>query len=274
MNVNKINNFLVNTGLYIYVPFSDDECNELATLLCVISGRMSHSDITFHKFDAYCPSCKKETVYNLIADNPSSYSEISQLRYTRRLVSAVCTRNNSHTIAFWFQTSGDGIVKIGQTPPVKEILTSSISRYKKLLSNDLIELQTAIQLHSHGVGIGSFVYLRRIFENLIITAFEENKSTIVDANVFYQKRRMEEKIEVVKLFIPPFISSNRNIYGILSKGIHELDEHECLAFFPVLKESIEMILEQKIKLKEEKEKESLLSKAITNISSEINKPKK
>ncbi|MCL2197768.1 MAG: hypothetical protein FWB80_02490 [Defluviitaleaceae bacterium] len=85
----------------------------------------------------------------------------------------------------------------------------------------------------------------------------------------FMKKRMEEKIDAVKSFIPSFITTSRNIYGILSKGIHELNEDECLGFFPVLKESIEMILEQKVKLKEEKQKEESLKKAISSISSTL-----
>jgi len=271
MNKDKINNFLVGTGLYKYIPFSDDECNELATLLCLFMGNMSYGGHVFYKFDAYCPLCKKETVFSLrAADGAGSYTDISQLRDIKRLVIASCARVDSHTITFWLQTSHDGVTKIGQIPPVKEIISSNISRYKKLLGSDLIELQTAIHLHSHGVGIGSFVYLRRIFENLISATYEENKSDIVDADKFLDKR-MVEKIKVLELFLPPFITSNCSIYRILSTGIHELDEDECSAFFPVLKESIEMILEQKIKLKEEKEKENLLSKAINSISSKLNK---
>ncbi|MCL2197767.1 MAG: hypothetical protein FWB80_02485 [Defluviitaleaceae bacterium] len=174
MDICKIDDFLINTGLYRYVSFSDDECGELATLLCIGEHSYNQRQI-LHKFDAFCPLCKKETVYTLLADSIAPYSHVSELRNRRRIVYSACSRDNSHRITFWLHSSDKGVAKIGQDPSVKEILTSSISRYRKLLGKDLIELQTAIQLHSHGVGIGSFVYLRRIFENLIITAFEENK---------------------------------------------------------------------------------------------------
>ena len=37
------------------------------------------------------------------------------------------------------------------------------------------EFTKAIGLAANGVGIGSFVYLRRIFENLVFQAFDEAK---------------------------------------------------------------------------------------------------
>ena len=36
------------------------------------------------------------------------------------------------------------------------------------------------------------------------------------------------------------------LYGVLSQGVHELTEDECLSYFPVLKLSIELILDRKI----------------------------
>jgi hypothetical protein len=40
--------------------------------------------------------------------------------------------------------------------------------------------------------------------------------------------------------------TNKSIYSILSKGIHELAEEECLNAFPVIKLSIELILDEKL----------------------------
>ena len=48
------------------------------------------------------------------------------------------------------------------------------------------------------------------------------------------------------------------VYGILSKGVHELSEDECKEYFTVLRESIEMILDEKLeRLKKEKRKKEI-----------------
>ena len=60
------------------------------------------------------------------------------------------------------------------------------------------------------------------------------------------------------------------VYGILSKGVHELSEEECLTYFPALKLSIILILDQRIEDESKSKKESLVKKAIADISQKIN----
>ena len=49
-----------------------------------------------------------------------------------------------------------------------DIEQGTIRNYRSVLDKDHYqELNRAIGLASHGVGIGSFVYLRRIFERLV-----------------------------------------------------------------------------------------------------------
>jgi hypothetical protein len=57
---------------------------------------------------------------------------------------------------------------------------------------------------------------------------------------------MEDKVEILKEFLPSQLVEAKSIYGILGKGVHELTEEECLKYFPPLKLSIELILNQKI----------------------------
>lgn len=80
---------------------------------------------------------------------------------------------------------------------------------------------------------------------------------------------MKEKIEMLKESIPEFLVSNKALYSILSKGIHELSENECLEMFPVMKTSIEYILYE-IKAKQElDEKKKKLSDQINKFNEEL-----
>ncbi len=117
----------------------------------------------------------------------------------------------------------------------------------------------------HGVGIGSFVYLRRIFERLIEEAHQAATTDASwDENV-YVRSRMEEKIKILSPSLPSFLSQNWQIYSILSKGIHELSEQECAKYFDVVKGGVELILDQKIEEKERKEKAAALQSSIQKI---------
>jgi hypothetical protein len=69
-----------------------------------------------------------------------------------------------------------------------------------------------------------------------------------------KQQRMDEKILALKNFLPQYIVENRKIYGILSKGIHELSEDICLKIFPYVKLGIELILDEKLYELEREEK--------------------
>jgi hypothetical protein len=57
-------------------------------------------------------------------------------------------------------------------------------------------------------------------------------------------KRMEEKVEFLKDYLPDFLVQNKRMYSILSKGIHDLEEKECLGVFEMLKHAIFFILDE------------------------------
>lgn len=63
--------------------------------------------------------------------------------------------------------TSDKIIKIGQFPSVADLVILEIVKYKSVLSKQYREFSKAVGLFVHGIGIGSFVYLRRIIENLV-----------------------------------------------------------------------------------------------------------
>lgn len=139
------------------------------------------------------------------------------------------------------------VTKIGQTPSIADIEIAKIKEYSSVLNNDkLNEFSKAIGLVTHGVGIGSYVYLRRIFESLIEEAHEKIRNRDKWNEDQFQKSRINEKIEMLQEFLPDFLVDNRAIYGILSKGIHSLTEEECLENFEIVKDVIELILDEKL----------------------------
>ena len=109
---------------------------------------------------------------------------------------------------------------------------------------DRAELHRAIGLAAHGVGVGSFVYLRRVFERLILRRFKEFKDEEGWNEAEFVRLRMEDKIEFLERHLPDFLARNRKVYAILSKGIHELQENECLSAFEMLKHAIFFILDE------------------------------
>jgi hypothetical protein len=64
-------------------------------------------------------------------------------------------------------------------------------------------------------------------------------------------RRVAGRIDLMNNHLPPFMVRSARLYSILSLGIHELKEKDCLQFFEVARTSILAILEQEQTMKEQ-----------------------
>lgn len=200
----------------------------------------------------------------------SYYSDILAEVSVKTLVFKCQRYYDKITIAVFHNPEDSLLIKVGQFPSVADIHIGQVKQYDKVLEKPILrEFTKAIGLAANGVGIGSFVYLRRIFENLINEVLEEAKD-LIDIEAF-KTQRMDEKIETLKNYLPPFIVENKQIYGILSKGIHELEKEECLAYFDCMRNSIELILNERLVQIEKKKKEEQVKKSIQEIASKIKK---
>jgi hypothetical protein len=162
-------------------------------------------------------------------------------------------------------------MKIGQYPSLADIQFAEIGKkYDKVLpEEDLKNLKKAIGLVSHGAGAGSFVYLRRIFEKLIFETYSNNSMILGLKEIDFNKQRMMDKVETLKAFLPSQLVEMKAVYSILSNGVHELTEEECLCYFAPIKLSIELILDQKIEEAKKVEKDMLVKKQLQQIQKEI-----
>ena len=148
------------------------------------------------------------------------------------------------------------VKKVGQYPSLADIANDEVRQYRSVMEKeDAREFHMAIGLAAHGIGIGSFVYLRRIFERLVAGRYEAFKDEEGWQDEDFNGLRMHEKVKFLRDHLPSFMVENANIFGILSHGIHELDEQACLKAFGMLKRSITHILDED---KREKEKRTSL----------------
>ena len=90
----------------------------------------------------------------------------------------------------------------------------------------------------------------------------------IQINMFEQAR-LAEKIKMLESHLSDILVKNTTIYGILSKGIHELSEEECRKYFPVVKECIYQILGMWESERRKQADEVALNKALSAISSSI-----
>lgn len=206
--------------------------------------------------DAYCPSCERQSVYRI--QYPFSYAVEQKEKILTKFglieVRAKCTRTPNtgisdqcgHDFIVIYKRYGSELIKIGQYPSRAELDFGELDQaFKGLGKNDRKELGTSMGLYAHGVGIGSFVYLRRIFESLVEAAHLQAKSGNDEWDESkYSSLKMTEKIKELKGYLPSRLVKSASLYGILSKGIHELSEDECIETYPLVKQAIQLILKQ------------------------------
>lgn len=194
----------------------------------------------------------------------SQIEEVSRIL----ILKFICSMNEEHHLDYIVLTTDKSMMKIGQYPSVADMTFPELDAYKHVISKeDRKELGTAIGLFANGVGAGSYVYLRRILERLVYKA-KEAAADVID-NEMFEQARVAERIKMLEGYLPDVLVKNTTIYGILSKGIHELSEEECREYFPVVKECIYQILGMWESERKKQADEDALNKALSSISSSI-----
>lgn len=253
--------FLINLPLYKVVNFEENELEH--------GRKVYYFDETV---DMYCPECNKHSIFSRYWRNSKSISHKadSWVDKGRFVIELQCSRDTEHMLFFLFTATGQSIQKIGQLPSIADLNLFDVQKYSKVLERKYFqELTKAIGLAAHGVGVGSFVYLRRIFEFLIDEAHGKAKLTTDWDDASFFNARMNEKISLLSSNLPEFLVENKSLYSILSKGIHELDEEECLAAFPIVKVGIEIILDDKLEKSNRERKLADAKKTIADLTGKI-----
>ena len=250
--------WLADAGLYS--PFRVDSAGVMA--LAVLIDKKSIN------IDCFCPSCADATVFKKhIAEKllpepmmtsrlqvtPKHNTYQSFLNNVLTDMTFNCARDFGHTLRFILALDFDGeggcaITKIGQLPSKLDLVRADIRKYSKLAPDDAKELNSAAVCASVGFHVAAFVYLRRVFERRLEIAHEAAKGDEGwDESAYDPKNmRMEDRIAALKDHLPEFLVENRKIYGLLSKGVHELTEDECADAYKTLEVGITLILDEEI----------------------------
>lgn len=263
-------NFYFETALYDIIDYS-----KLENIQMLLTGDV----------DAFSSKNKTETTYQISSEWIEQFqTKQIVVNHNNRsiyngfqLITLQCKRKDNDTLFFFLHNDqlDKKITKIGQMPSMADLQFSDIDRkYNKVLKKEYLEeFKKAIVSASHGYGVAAFIYLRRIFEGLIFEEFNNNIDDFdIDENDFISKR-MEEKINLLKKYLPSQLVELKTIYGILSKGVHSLAESECLRYFSPLKLSIELILDQKIEVDLKKQRDDKVKKEILKINSSLGNKK-
>lgn len=224
--------------------------------------------------DVYCPSCKRETVFNPVERENDWFSNVEKKHIIKNGVHYAhfyCSRKHcGSSLYFVFHLDKGILTKIGQFPSIADLISPEIKKYGAVTDSKLIsDWQRAVGLRAHGIGAGSYVYLRRIIENMVNDASEIALKDGKLQKEEYFKSRWPEKIKMLSEYLPSYLVENAKVYSVLSKGVHELSEEECSDFFDVIHTSIEIICEEKLADLERDRKAKSGAKALQKVLQKI-----
>lgn len=238
--------------------------------------------------DTYCTQCERDVTFTpMYYDrNHADPSQDYEGKEVIRTVTFRCPRDQRHLLHFTLLVVHDdkrvvdenrkgrtihnrSVTKIGQWPSRAALEKGHVKQYRNLLGDMAEEYTRALGLYSHGIGIGSFVYLRRIFERLVEEAHQKATGDAGWDESLYERSRMSERIGLLKHVLPTFLVDNKNLYGILSKGIHELSEGECNRYFDAVNWGIRLIMDEEIESRQKAERLDRVQKELAEISEKL-----
>jgi hypothetical protein len=260
-----IEKFLLEDGLYRERPLMGD--------WSFVKRLINGPDV---QFDAYCVGCKMMSTFRerVMRGSGAGMRTPKDDEYLNDRIGSKelsCQRNGDHKYFYVYQVERQSIQKIGQSPSIAAIAIPQIERYKSVLDEAFLkELKSAVGLFAHGVGIGSFTYLRRVLEKIIS---DERDAARAAGNVLegFERLPLDQKIEALRDRLPNALLKYKSVYGVLSAGIHGLDEKTCLVYFPVVQSIIFLILDDHLEVRNQKLVLQNLDKAFNDINAKVKK---
>jgi hypothetical protein len=223
----------------------------------------------------YCTACKSEYPHKRVtvsAGTPPGGSSTYRKKQVEEISTFKFACSNCERITYFIlKFEEENFFKIGEYPSKRDRYAKEHSKYIKELGKEFTDdLRTAILLYNSDIGVGAFVYLRRVFEKVISdTASKKNETDNNWSLDDWKKKSIEEKIKELDNELPKFLVDNQNLYQLLSLGVHELSDEVCLKYFDVVRESIEHILDNKIIADLNNEREKRNKGEISSIFNEL-----
>ncbi len=232
------------------------------------------------RLELFCPICKKRRIFCfqnssfvkvfLVQYGNQQCEKVKDFLFKTDYFSVRAQADCKHNLLVIFKKIDDStIMKIGQYPSIYELNEEINNKeFIKMLGDEYAGYyRNACSLYSFNTCIGAMIYLRRIFEKILLDTYEEQKENIDIKLVDFKKLRMEDKLKQLKEYLPDILFEQgfNVIYRKISDGVHNLTENECQEIFPILKTAIEEILIEKLEIQEKQKRRTEISNKIGNL---------
>jgi len=222
---------------------------------------MNRSSLWIKEIDAFCETCQQirpfqdMEKYGSGAGMPVKSLSTGQSSFKFTCVS--CRKEHHKYLVD--QIVSESTIKIQKYGELPRKHLEKDKLLKKFFSGDSDNYEKAMVCISHGYGIGSFSYLRRIIEGNIFQLLDmlqediecsENVNEIKDAIAELRKESpMSDKIKLANNALPSYLKPDGlnplgKLYQILSEGVHNLSDEECLEKATAIKECLKFLISE------------------------------
>lgn len=204
--------------------------------------------------DLFCPKCQAHKTFVYLKEETSNSLGSTYIcgTYKDNLFTLYykCPTCKGK-IAYIFLYENNNLMKIAQYPSLYDTSRDELKKYKK---NNLIDKESFDEIYkadicaSESYFVAAYTYMRRVFENLLLSVFKDNMAEIGLSEEDFRRLRSDEKMEKIRNYLAIEDDIYKPLYALLSEGIHLLSEEECSSNYRLLKAIIiEILAEQKAK---------------------------
>ena len=226
-----IKEFLENAPLYVWREFRKPAVNR--------------SSLWITEIDAFCETCDQLRPFqDLISRGGGAGMPVEALKTGTSYFEFTCVSCRKAKREYLVeQIVGEeiiGIQKYGERPRKPLTRDRVLQRF---LKDDLKNYEKAIVCLSHEYGVAAFAYFRRVIENninrLLDLVQEDAQSSTSGAEIISalaelrKESPMSEKIRIANHALPEHLKPDGlnplgRLYQVLSEGVHNLSDEECL----------------------------------------------
>ena len=218
--------------------------------------------------DLSCPKCKVDKTFIFVRSE--ELNSLGTLEYSNGKTNITAGRikvliyecpSCGERLLFLLYFDGTCIVKIAQYPSLYDVSRDELKKYQK---NGLLEDDSFSQLYkaelcaSSSYYIAAYTYMRRVYETMLLSVFDQNKDEIGLTEDDFRKLHSDKKLEAIKDYLAIDDEIYLPLYGLLSAGIHAMTEEQCCEDYNVLKPILlDILAEQKAKKEKESKRKEL-----------------
>lgn len=223
-----------------------------------VQGHMLSARVWLKEVEGWCENCQSIKPFHNINQNNviGDFDEdliVDTFKVIFKCVSCLTDKKSYFVAVRKYEANILEVAKIGEFPQKGLPKNKQLSKF---FSEDKADYNKAVVCLANGYGAGAFVYFRRIVEKNIDHLLDMIKDTVVKDSALAVKiselkntSPMSDKITIANHALPDHLKPQGfnplgQIYGLLSDGVHTLEDEQCLVKASDLQACLEYLISE------------------------------